>query len=174
MSMLVSMLSRLSSSVELCRAVDTLGYVELSIDTLTVLTYLDTTEASSRGGSMSRLCRGCRALCRAMSRYVEAVALTYTLTLMSRYVEVCRVCRQYVDSMSRYVETGLSMWHPSRRNTLEAGSGAESGTLVSSLACRAAFFLTFASDMAQKSSFLVHICTPVSHSVNTAPTSRAL
>jgi hypothetical protein len=43
-----------------------------------------------------------------MSRYVEAVALTYTLTLMSRYVEVCRVCRQYVDSMSRYVETGLS------------------------------------------------------------------
>ena len=58
------------------------------------------------------------------------------------------------------------MWHPSRRNTLEAGSGAESGTLVSSLACRAAFFLTFASDMAQKSSFLVHICTPVSHSVD--------
>ena len=108
MSMLVSMLSRLSSSVELCRAVDTLGYVELSIDTLTVLTYLDTAGASSRGGSMSRLCRGCRALCRGMSRYVEAVALTYTLTLMSRYVEVCRVCRQYVDSMSRYVETGLS------------------------------------------------------------------
>ena len=113
LSMLVSMLSRLSSSVELCRAVDTLGYVELSIDTLTVLTYLDTTERpNSRGGfyagSMSRLCRGCRALCRAMSSYVEAVALPYTLTLMSRYVEVCRVCRQYVDSMSRYVETGLS------------------------------------------------------------------
>jgi hypothetical protein len=109
MSMLVSMLSRLSSSVDICRAVDTLGYVELSIDTLTVLTYLDTYGASSRGGSMSRLCRGCRALCRAMSRYVEAVALTYTLTLMSRYVEVCRVCRQYVDSMSRYVETGLRL-----------------------------------------------------------------
>jgi hypothetical protein len=71
MSMLVSMLSRLSSSVDICRAVDTLGYVELSIDTLTVLTYLDTYGASSRGGSMSRLCRG----------QVEAV---------EPYVELCR------------------------------------------------------------------------------------
>ena len=75
MSMLVSMLSRLSSSVELCRAVDTLGYVELSIDTLAVLTYLDTTERPSRAGGF----------------YVEAVSRLSSL--MSSYVEVCRGCR---------------------------------------------------------------------------------
>ena len=57
---------------------------------------------------MSRLSSLMSRVCRLTVKAVESVDLTYTLTLMSRYVKVCRVCREYVENMSRYVETWLS------------------------------------------------------------------
>ena len=59
---------------------------------------------------MSRLSSLMSRVCRLTVKAVESVDLTYTLTLMSRYVKVCRVCREYVDNMSRYVETGLRVF----------------------------------------------------------------
>ena len=67
--------------------------------------------------------------------------------------------RQAAEGVALAVWASAGHVAPVTAEHTEAGSGAESGTLKSSLACRAAFFLTLASAMAQKSSFLAWICT---------------
>ena len=67
--------------------------------------------------------------------------------------------RQAAEGVALAVWASAGHVAPVTAEHTEAGSGAESGTLKSPLACRAAFFLTFASDMAQKSSFIAWICT---------------
>ena len=62
--------------------------------------------------------------------------------------------RQAAEGVALAVWASAGHVAPVTAEHTEAGSGAESGALKSSLACRAFFFLTLASAMAKKSSFL--------------------